>query len=425
VVAVAVDARGWNEAGQALEQLEGCEGKRLATVQIGLGEPVDQAGLRRGERPDAGRGVKPLQGERPPGAVANEPLETRPVLALDADGAVDGEATGPAPRAHVRRGARVQEPAPCEPAQDAELHRAGQGFRIPGLEAGGLVEPDTTLDVAGDHADLSEAPGPLQASGRVPEVEPKGRSMPKRPPAEYGSPFLTHVLLREDRVMPGHHPFSLPLFSGGLSLDITSPVTLLVGENGSGKSTLLEALAWSAGFSSQGGNRTNEYAETDDGAALGRALKLAWSQKATSGFFLRAETLFNFATYLENAGSNFKRYGGTSLHHQSHGEAFLSLFSHRFAEGLYLLDEPEAALSPQRQLAFLSILHDLTSRRVAQFVIATHSPILLAFPGATVLSMDGLRIHEVDYRETEHFRVTRDFLASPERFFRHLFGDSD
>ncbi|MDA0330334.1 MAG: hypothetical protein O2958_15185, partial [Gemmatimonadetes bacterium] len=152
VVAVAVEARGWDEASQALEQLEGSEAKRLATVHIGLGEPVDQAGVGRRERPDAGRCVEPLQGERPPGAVPNEPLETRPVLALDADGAVDGEATGPAPRAHVRSCGGVQEPAPGEPAQDAKLYRAGQGFRIPGLEAGGLVEADPVLAIARDHA---------------------------------------------------------------------------------------------------------------------------------------------------------------------------------------------------------------------------------------------------------------------------------
>src|SRR5690606_34990285 len=129
--------------------------------------------------------------------------------------------------------------------------------------------------------------------------------------------------------------------------------------NGSGKSTLLEGLAWSAGFSGEGGNRSNQYSADDDGARLGEALALQWHQKATSGFFLRAETFFNFATWLESTGTSFSRYGGRSFHAQSHGEAFLSLFSHRLEDGLYLLDEPEAALSPQRQLAFLRILHQL------------------------------------------------------------------
>jgi predicted ATPase len=202
--------------------------------------------------------------------------------------------------------------------------------------------------------------------------------------------------LREDRIAPGQHPFTIPVLVDGLNLQFTSPVTFLVGENGSGKSTILEALAWSAGFSAEGGNRSNSYSEDDDGGSLGRALGLTWRQKVSTGFFLRAETFFNFATYLEQSESTFQRYGGVSLHRQSHGEAFLSLFSHRFEDGLYLLDEPEAALSPQRQLAFLRILYELTSQRVAQFIIATHSPIILSFPGATVWSLDDGRIESVE-----------------------------
>lgn len=254
---------------------------------------------------------------------------------------------------------------------------------------------------------------------------PRGKSRLRKSPAMHGSPFLTHVGLHEDRIVHDEHPFDIPILAEGLSLRFTSPVTFLVGENGSGKSTLLEALAWSAGFSDEGGNRTNRYSETDDGGRLGRALDLTWRRKAATGFFLRAETFFNFATYLETVGSTFRAYGGRSLHRQSHGEAFLSLFSHRFEDGLYLLDEPEAALSPQRQLAFLSILNDLTTRGVAQFIIATHSPIILSFPGATVWSLDGGRITEVDYRDTEHYRVTRDFLESPDRYFRHLFTPAE
>ncbi len=240
-----------------------------------------------------------------------------------------------------------------------------------------------------------------------------------------GSPFLTSVALRQDRAQPGTHPFDIPILRDGLALTFANPVTFLVGENGSGKSTLLEALAWSIGFGTQGGNRDHRFEEGGDGHALGRALRLNWRQRTTTGFFLRAETFFNFATYLESVGSTFSAYGGESFHTKSHGEAFLALFAHRFEDGLYILDEPEAALSPQRQLAFLRILHQLTVPRIAQFVIATHSPLLLAFPGATVLSLDGGAIAEVDYRDTDHYRVTRDFLESPERFFRHLFDEPD
>lgn len=239
------------------------------------------------------------------------------------------------------------------------------------------------------------------------------------------SPFLTHISLRDDRIQPGIYPFTVPILQGRFVHELTTPVTFLVGENGSGKSTLLEALAWNAGFGMQGGGRDHQFSEDTDGHALGRALRLGWRQRTAEGFFLRAETFFNFATYLESAGSTFDRYGGESLHEKSHGEAFLSLFEHRFQRGLYILDEPEAALSPQRQLAFLRILHQLTAPKRAQFIIATHSPILLAFPGATVLSLDDGEVKPVDYRETEHFRVMRDFINGPERFFRYLFEDTE
>ncbi len=238
-----------------------------------------------------------------------------------------------------------------------------------------------------------------------------------------GSPFLTRVAIREDRVKPGQYPFDLPVVSSGLDLQFSTPVTFFVGENGSGKSTLLEAIAWSCGFSSRGGGREYRYVEGDDGHALGRALSLSWKQKVADGFFLRAETFFNFASYLDEVGSTFRAYGGRSLHRQSHGEAFLSLFNHRLESGFFVLDEPEAALSPQRQLAFLSILHGLATAQTAQFLIATHSPMLLALPGAKVLSLDGGQIAEVDYRDTDHFRLTKSFLDAPERFFRHLFDE--
>jgi predicted ATPase len=244
---------------------------------------------------------------------------------------------------------------------------------------------------------------------------------PRAPQAVLGSPFLTRASLREDRIQKGVHPFTIPLLAHEeFKLDFTTPVTFLVGENGSGKSTLLEALAWALGFGAQGGSRDNSYAEGADGHPLGRALQLNWRQRVSDGFFLRAETFFNFATYLEEVGS-FLAYGGRSLHGQSHGEAFLSLFENRIEDGMYLLDEPEAALSPARQLTFLSILYQLASMKVAQFIIATHSPILLTLPGATVLSIDEGRLREVGYRDTEHYQLTRDFLNAPERYHRHLF----
>jgi predicted ATPase len=240
-----------------------------------------------------------------------------------------------------------------------------------------------------------------------------------------GSPFLTHVALKPEKIQPGVHPFTLPVLPADFELKLSTPITYLVGENGAGKSTLLEGLAWACGFGQGGGHRDQSFAEGADGHQLGRALRMGWRQRVTGGFFLRAETFFNFASYLEEVGSTFEAYGGKPLHSQSHGEAFLSLFSHNFEDGLFILDEPEAALSPQRQLAFLRILHDLAARKVAQFIIATHSPLLLTLPGARVLSLDGGALAEVDYRDTEHFRLTRDFLNAPERFYRHLLDEGE
>ena len=274
--------------------------------------------------------------------------------------------------------------------------------------------------------------GPRQQNSSVVRTPfiPRWSDMPRSRVAasravDLGSPFLRRVTIRDDRVDPDRHPFDLPIFAGGLDLTFSTPVTFLVGENGTGKSSLLEAIAWSCGFTGRGGAKEHRYAEGDDGHTLGRALALVWKQKVADGFFLRAETFFNFATYLEEVGSTFRAYGGQSLHEQSHGEAFLSLFNHRFEDGLFILDEPEAALSPQRQLAFLRILHTLTAPRIAQFLIATHSPMLLALPTATVLSLDGGRIRQVDYRETEHYQVTKNFLDAPERFFRYLLAEDD
>lgn len=198
-------------------------------------------------------------------------------------------------------------------------------------------------------------------------------------------------------------------------------MTFFVGENGSGKSTLLEAVAECCGFSPEGGGRDHHRAVFADRSPLAQALKLAWLPKVTEGFFLRAESFYNFATYIQEV-SDLRLYGGKSLHGQSHGESFMSLFSNRFEQGIYILDEPEAALSPQRQLSFLRIIHDLVAPGHAQFLIATHSPIILSYPGAVLFTLDGEGMKEIDYRETRHFVVTRDFLNGPERFFKHLFG---
>lgn len=234
------------------------------------------------------------------------------------------------------------------------------------------------------------------------------------------APFLQRVETRPERVDPAQFPFTIRAFSHGIDMDFVSPVTFFVGENGSGKSTLLEALAEGCGFDPEGGSRDHQRMTTAARSPLLSALRLSWKPKVTKGFFLRAESFYNFATYIEGV-SDMQAYGGKSLHTQSHGESFLALFNHRFDQGIFILDEPEAALSPQRQLSFLKIVHDLTATGRAQFLIATHSPIILAYPGAVLFSLDGDAVQKTEYRDTKHFLITRDFLNSPERFFKHLF----
>ncbi len=237
-------------------------------------------------------------------------------------------------------------------------------------------------------------------------------------------PFLRGVTSLPEKMDLTRYPFNVRAYSRGIDLRFNSSVTFFVGENGSGKSTLLEAIAECCGFNPEGGNRDHHFAAFADRSDLAQALRLSWRPKVTEGFFLRAESFFNFATYIDQV-SNLRAYGGKSLHEQSHGESFLSLFVNRFEQGIYILDEPEAALSPQRQLTFLKILHDLEQSGHAQFLISTHSPIILSYPGAVLFNLDGDSIQEVAYHETEHYLVTRDFLNSPERFFRYLFDTPD
>jgi predicted ATPase len=245
-----------------------------------------------------------------------------------------------------------------------------------------------------------------------------------RPLSVQSKPFLRRITSLPEKWDPARYPFNIRAYSRGINLELKGNVTFLVGENGSGKSTLVEAIAECCGFNPEGGNRDHHFAAFADRSDLAQALRLVWQPKVTEGFFLRAESFFNFANFLEEV-SDFRAYGGKSLLEQSHGESFLALFKNRFEQGIYLLDEPEAALSPQRQLSFLKIIHDLESSGHAQFIISTHSPIILSYPEAVLLSLDGDSICEVAYRETEHYQITRDFLNAPERFFRYLFEAAD
>ena len=204
-------------------------------------------------------------------------------------------------------------------------------------------------------------------------------------------------------------------------LEFNSGVTFLVGENGAGKSTLLEAVAVACGFNPEGGSRNFSFSTRETHSELGAALTVVRSAYPKDGFFLRAESFYNAASYLDALVDEriSSSYGG-SLHEKSHGESFLALVQNRFrGHGLYLLDEPEAALSPMRLLTLMGEIDRLLETG-SQFIISTHSPILMAFPGAEVLEITRAGISAVPYRETEHFEVTRRFLESPERMLRVL-----
>ena len=226
--------------------------------------------------------------------------------------------------------------------------------------------------------------------------------------------YLIHVeLLRGNVTDWDAYPFNVPVIRAFDRLTFDQPVTFLVGENGSGKSTLLEAIAVAWGLNAEGGSRDFNFATRASHSDLYKYLRLSRSRHhAGDQFFLRAESFYNLATTIEELRG--ERYGPISFHEQSHGESFLALVTHRFnGSGFYVLDEPEAALSPARQLSLLALMHDLVTDG-AQFVIATHSPILMAYPHAAIFQMSEDGPFEIPYRETEHFMVTRRFLNDPE-----------
>jgi predicted ATPase len=243
--------------------------------------------------------------------------------------------------------------------------------------------------------------------------------------------FVRAVQLRSDvdSAQRTGHPWDLPVIRAlkeGLRLD--PKVTYLIGENGSGKSTLLEAIAVAAGINLEGGTSNFSFSTRDSHTGLGEAVRLVrGTTRPATDFFLRAESLFTAATYLDELAREDKRsleaYGDVSLHEQSHGESFLAVMLHRFGpNGFYVMDEPEAALSTQNCLACLRRIHQLVNEG-SQFVIATHSPILLAYPDATIYDCTDDGLVEVDYDNADPVRLTQSFLAAKERFLDQLFSD--
>jgi predicted ATPase len=250
--------------------------------------------------------------------------------------------------------------------------------------------------------------------------------------------LLKKITLLRERVEDWTaYPFSVPTIASLPDINLHSRIVFFAGENGSGKSTLLEAIATHYGFGPEGGNRnihhdTTEHNHSTD--ALLRALRLSFDKRTGAGFFLRAESFFNTASHLDQLDSEvysipvapiLPSYGGQSLHSRSHGETFFTLLEHKFTRnGLFLLDEPEAALSPQRQLSFLMLIHDTLRRyKDAQFIISTHSPVLLGYPGAQILSFDDGQLHEISYEDTAPMQIVRRFVNDRDSFLQELFEE--
>lgn len=237
------------------------------------------------------------------------------------------------------------------------------------------------------------------------------------------APYLRRVWLDRERIEdPAAYPFCIPLFKDGFEIDFKDPITILVGENGVGKSTVIEGIAALAGFDDAGGG--NGYRPVDhsqaieaSGGALMSALRAAWLPKVTNGWFFKAETFFTVARYLDEAAREPMSGPPPDFLSHSHGEGFMRFFEERCSrQGIYFFDEPESALSPARQLEFLKLLRRMEDSNICQVVMATHSPLLMAYPGARLMRLTKYGIDPVRLEDTDHFRLMRDFCAEPEVF---------
>ena len=233
--------------------------------------------------------------------------------------------------------------------------------------------------------------------------------------------YIKEIRLKKEIYKEDSYIKKLPVVSNLDSLALSSNVTFFVGENGSGKSTLLEAIAVNSGFNAEGGTKNFNFSSMETHSDLYKYITVVKSVKRPKdGFFLRAESFYNVATEIERLDA-IDSYGGTSLHKMSHGESFITLMTNRFGgNGLYILDEPEAALSPIKQMSMLTVINELVKQN-SQFIIATHSPILMAYPDADIFVIDENGIMKTPYKKTDNYVITRKFLENPEKMIHYLF----
>ncbi|AFS78148.1 putative ATPase, AAA-type [Gottschalkia acidurici 9a] len=238
--------------------------------------------------------------------------------------------------------------------------------------------------------------------------------------------YLRQIELCRDKISSfSDYPFSLDSVKNLFNIELHPKVTFIIGENGTGKSTILEAIAVSYGFNPEGGTKNFNFSTKETHSDLHEYIRLIKGiRKPKGGFFLRAESFYNLATNVDNIGA-ISSYGGKSLHNQSHGESFFSVFINRFiGNGLYILDEPEAALSPSRQMAMLSRINHLVKEN-SQFIIATHSPILMAYPDSIIYELNEYGFNKIKYEDTEHYQITKAFLNNTENMLNILLNDED
>ena len=235
-------------------------------------------------------------------------------------------------------------------------------------------------------------------------------------------PFLKRVWLDLANVEePDAYPFGLPFLRGGFEFEFTQPITVIVGENGAGKSTLLEGIAVLAGYDDAGGGKgwkavDHSQAREVMGGELAKALRAAWLPKVTQGWFFRAESFFSVARYLDQAASESGGRPPDFLSY-SHGEGFLRFFEERCQrQGIFIFDEPESALSPSRQMEFLKLMRRMDDIGHCQVIMATHSPMLMAYPNARLLRLSKYGLEPVTVRETDHYKVMREFCEDPDGF---------